>query len=366
MLGTIADRRGRKGRQYPLQALLAIAIAAMLAGANDLEAIFRWGRRLKPEALALFGLEKAPCHSQWFYFFRSLDADALAATLGAFALARRRARPPRHRRQDAEGQPATRYARRCTWSRPSPPELSVVVGDVVLEPDQNEITAALVLLKQLPLEGAIITGDAIFCQREICEDDHRRRRRLRLRRQGQPARAEGRHRRVVRRAFPPAIPRRKSPPSCRLTRRPRRRPSRRGTAASRRAASSRAPRSCRTSQWPGAAQVARIWRERRIGDKVSTEAAYIVTSLDAAEASPARLLALVRAHWGIENRLHHVRDVSMDEDRCRSRVGGRALACLRNLALATIRGRGLDVREARENFREDRAEAIAAVTGRIL
>ena len=119
-------------------------------------------------------------------------------------------------------------------------------------------------------------------------------------------------------------------------------------------------------EWPGAAQVARIWRDRRIGDKVSTETAYIVTSLDAAEASPERLLALVRAHWGIENRLHHVRDVSMDEDRGRTRAAGRALACLRNLVLATIRGRGLDVREARENFREDRAEAIAAVTGRVL
>ena len=118
--------------------------------------------------------------------------------------------------------------------------------------------------------------------------------------------------------------------------------------------------------WPGAAQVARIWRERRIGDKVSTEVAYIVTSLDAAEAPPARLLALVRAHWGIENRLHHVRDVSMDEDRCRARIGGRALTCLRNLTLAMIHGRGLDVREARENFREDRAEAIATVTGRVL
>ena len=42
-LGAIADRRGRKGRQFPLQAILAIAIAAMLAGANDLRAIFRWG-----------------------------------------------------------------------------------------------------------------------------------------------------------------------------------------------------------------------------------------------------------------------------------------------------------------------------------
>jgi DDE_Tnp_1-associated len=47
VVGAVADRRGRKGRQFPLQAVLAIAIAAMLAGANDLRAIFRWGRRLK-------------------------------------------------------------------------------------------------------------------------------------------------------------------------------------------------------------------------------------------------------------------------------------------------------------------------------
>lgn len=118
--------------------------------------------------------------------------------------------------------------------------------------------------------------------------------------------------------------------------------------------------------WPGAAQVARIWRERRIGDTVSTEVAYFVTSLPASKARADRLLALVRAHWGIENRLHHVRDVSMDEDRCRVRAGGRALASIRNLGLFLIRARGLAVREARENFREDRAQAIAVVTGRIL
>ena len=84
-LGLIADRRGRKGRQFSLQAVLAIAIAAMLAGANDLRAIFRWGRRLKPEALALFGIERAPCHATYHYVFQSLDGDALARDLGRFA-----------------------------------------------------------------------------------------------------------------------------------------------------------------------------------------------------------------------------------------------------------------------------------------
>jgi hypothetical protein len=47
-------------------------------------------------------------------------------------------------------------------------ELGTVIGDLIVEPDQNEITAAMVLLKGLPLDGAIVSGDAIFCQREIC------------------------------------------------------------------------------------------------------------------------------------------------------------------------------------------------------
>ena len=118
--------------------------------------------------------------------------------------------------------------------------------------------------------------------------------------------------------------------------------------------------------WPGAAQVARIERHRHIKGRDSIEVAYLVTSLSAAEAAPDRLLRLNRAHWAIENKLHHVRDVTFNEDRCRGRAGARPLATLRNLALSLIRKRGLSVPEARENFREDRAEAIKAVTGRIL
>ncbi len=117
--------------------------------------------------------------------------------------------------------------------------------------------------------------------------------------------------------------------------------------------------------WPGAAQVARIERIREIGGKASLETAYIVTSLTAAEASPERLLELSRGHWAIENRLHYVRDVSFNEDRCRVRSAARALAIIRNLVLYLIRAQGMSVPEARENFREDRLQVIALVTGRI-
>lgn len=118
--------------------------------------------------------------------------------------------------------------------------------------------------------------------------------------------------------------------------------------------------------WPGAAQAVRIERTRIIGGKTSIEVAYLITSLAAHEAGPERLLALNRAHWGIENRLHHVRDVSLNEDRCRVRAGARPLAGLRNLVTWMIRKTGSSIPEARENFREERAEAIKAVTGQIL
>ena len=153
-------------------------------------------------------------------------------------------------------------------------------------------------------------------------------------------------------------------PCCRPTW-PRPRRSRRATVSSRRARSRSALRSSRISHGPDAPR-SRIERERRISDKVSTEVASIITSLTVAEAGPARLLDLSRGHWAIENRLHYVRDVSFNEDRCCTRAGGRVLATLRNLVLHLIRARPLSVPEARENFREDRAEAIAVVTGRIL
>ena len=79
--------------------------------------------------------------------------------------------------------------------------------------------------------------------------------------------------------------------------------------------------------WPGLAQVARIERRREIARKASTEIVYLITSLPPEAASPQRLLRLARDHWGIENRLHYVRDVAFAEDRCRVRAGARPLAC---------------------------------------
>jgi predicted transposase YbfD/YdcC len=86
--------------------------------------------------------------------------------------------------------------------------------------------------------------------------------------------------------------------------------------------------------WPKLAQVVRVERERRIGGETAVEVSYYITSLDRERAGASRLGDLIRAHWGIENRLHYVRDVTWGEDACRVRKGGgpEVLAALRNTA----------------------------------
>jgi len=72
------------------------------------------------------------------------------------------------------------------------------------------------------------------------------------------------------------------------------------------------------------------WLVTRRG-KTSREVAYAVTSLAPEQTSPHRLLALWRGHWGIENRVHWVRNVTFDEDRCMVRTGA-APRCWRPFA----------------------------------
>jgi hypothetical protein len=97
--------------------------------------------------------------------------------------------------------------------------------------------------------------------------------------------------------------------------------------------------------FPAAAQVFRLERHTTdaAGRPLRTEIAYGVTSLTPAQADPARLLALNRGHWEIENRLHYVRDVTFDEDRCRIRkgAGARVMASLRNLVISLLRLAGV-------------------------
>lgn len=106
-----------------------------------------------------------------------------------------------------------------------------------------------------------------------------------------------------------------------------------------------APASPIQTAWPHTHAVCRVIRERevrRAGQTVgySREVALFAGSFSAATHSAERVLKLTRGHWSIENCLHHRKDRSMDEDRCRAseRGIGRVMCCIRSIA-ALVLGR---------------------------
>lgn len=97
-------------------------------------------------------------------------------------------------------------------------------------------------------------------------------------------------------------------------------------------------------KWPGVEQVCVLERVRRIGGAEERETVFALTSLTPEEASARRLLELSRGHWGIENRLHWVKDVVLGEDACRVRTNGgpQVLSGLRNATLCLLHRNGLN------------------------
>lgn len=90
------------------------------------------------------------------------------------------------------------------------------------------------------------------------------------------------------------------------------------------------------AQWPGLRGLVKVKRRRKQAGNEEQETAYYLTSL---AANPPRLQQIIRQHWQIENRLHWVLDVVMDEDASRIRKdhGPQNFAALRHMALNQLR-----------------------------
>jgi hypothetical protein len=99
--------------------------------------------------------------------------------------------------------------------------------------------------------------------------------------------------------------------------------------------------------WPALQQVLRVERQRTLRRRgraptVEREVTYAITSVPAAQADARALADGLRGHWGIENKTHWVRDVTLDEDRSQVRSGAapQVMAAGRNLAIALLRRAG--------------------------
>jgi len=115
--------------------------------------------------------------------------------------------------------------------------------------------------------------------------------------------------------------------------------------------------------FPGAAQIFRIRRDvfNTSGDRVSKEIVHGVTSLEAGQACAKAIAAWVRQHWGIENKIHWVRDVLFAEDHQHAYLGtsAQAMATIRNLAIGLIRLAGYrEIKRTQESLAAERTRIL--------
>jgi predicted transposase YbfD/YdcC len=193
---------------------------------------------------------------------------------------------------------------------------------------EGELSTAMALLGKLPLTGRLVTGDALYCQRDFCTavvaagGDY-----LVTVKENQPALYEA----IVELFASP-------PPGEAFA-----------TAATRGQHGDRlelrrlAASAALTAYlgWPGAQQVLRVVRTVRRKGTLTRQVRYSITSLAtlAAHGDAASLLRHRRGHWSIENRLHWVRDETFGEDASQIRSGAapQVMAALRNTVIGLLR-----------------------------
>jgi hypothetical protein len=173
VLAEIPDPRHRRGIRHPLSAILGLAVLAMLTGCKSYQAIAQFGRD-KGFALAHvlgFRRGKTPTKATYSILFRRLDVVAFEAALARWiasclsdeqmsvlALDGKTLRGSRDGAVPGQHLVAA-YAVKA----------GAVLAQVRVDAKTNEHKAALQLLGILPVRGRIVTGDAIFCQRDLCQ-----------------------------------------------------------------------------------------------------------------------------------------------------------------------------------------------------
>lgn len=320
----IPDPRKARGKRHPLPVVLALAVAAVAGGARSIYAIADYAADAGPELLARLGYHPSIVSEATLRrVIEALDAEVFSLVCGAWL--RLRATTVAGRLVIALDGKTVRGARDGDSHAPHLVAAfthgdGLVLGQTQVADKSNEIPAIRHLLGLMSLDGVVVTADAMHTQRDTAQQI--------LDQGGDYLLTVKRNQPSLYRALK-ALPWRGVPPVSQ------RDPSR-GRRVTRTIQAVVAP------AWigfPGAGQVIKIRRTRTIKGKKTIEVVYLLSSAAMHQAQPAVIAAWAREHWGIENRLHYVRDVTFDEDRSQLRTGtGPAMmAAIRNLAISLHR-----------------------------
>ena len=327
----VKDKRKARGRQYPLAGVLTMCMLGKLSGENTPAGIADWVRYraewmcetlgLKQRIVKKTGQLKMPCAGSYSRILNTaLDADELEKVSGKFFAEQSVSATAIEICIDGKKIRGT-----ITPDKPNgeyllaaySPGAGVVLMQVLIKAGEGELTVAPTLLKALDLQGKVITGDAMFAQRNLSI---------------QIVEAGGDYVWKVKANQPtleadiaavfapdsPAMPGFSNP----------QKDFRRAQTTT--AAHGRIEeRTLTTSSlltgycdWPHAEQVFKydcIVTDKKANTRTKT-VCYGITSLTPKQADPKRILDIVRGHWRIENELHYRRDVCLNEDHCGLRL----------------------------------------------
>jgi predicted transposase YbfD/YdcC len=331
----LPDPRVERARRHELLDIITITICAVISGADSFNAIALYGRAKEEWLKTFLRLPSGiPSHDTFGRFFAHLDPHAFQRCFGGWIEALSRATDLTHYAIDgktlcstfdaASGKAALHLV--SAWATAN----QLTLGQVAVAEQSNEITAIPRLLEILHLRGALVTIDAMGCQKDIAAQ-------IRAGGADYILALKGNQERLyddVQQAFAEHL-------------------DRIGTGThegmcetSEQGHGRREVRSyCLLTDldglrdralWPDLRAVCLVRSERTEGGKTGEYIRYYIGSLDGTVEEYAQA---IRGHWGIENSLHWVLDVTFREDEDRTRTGHAAenLAWLRRMAVSLLK-----------------------------
>lgn len=368
-LDCLTDHRDPRGVRYPLAVALVFVILAKLAGEDDPEGIAHWVSLRKQMLIEALSLKRKTTPHPTTYtriLGRAVSVEQLQESFTQFLLSTVEGGLSVEMPLDGKSLRGTIPPGKTQGVHLLAaylPSEGIVLFQVEVGSKENEIVAAPRVLKGVDLKGKIVTGDAMFAQRELSQlvveggaeyvwtvKDNQSSLRAEI-----EAAFEIEEGKTALKAMKNDFSRAETIEKGH------------GRIEQRRLVATSLLKGY--LQWPWLEQVFKIEREI---EEISTgkkrsEVSYGVTSLTREEATAERLMEIVRGHWGIENGLHYRKDKTLREDGCRLRRGEAAqvMAVINNLIIGLVLRQGTrNLAEARRIYSAYPLEALNLILRR--
>lgn len=339
ILSEIPDFRKAKGKRHPLPSVLALVCVAIMCGYKSYRGFSEWGEHYGTEFMKALGFTQGigPCAATFSNIFRRLDVLSLEEKLGHWAESILGAMKGSSGDSISLDGKTARGSKKqgstiCHFLSAVAHGVGLTLGQCGVDSKTNEIGVVCELLRNLVLEGRIVTMDSLLTQRKVAKDI---------------LESGGDYVMIVKENQERLLDEVKTVfhgPCSHLLEKScdetldigHGRIEERGITVSSELSD--------YSDWPGLQQVFQLTRTttfKKTGGK-REETVYGITSLTSEEATASRILELVRFHWHIENKSHWVRDVTLGEDASQVHCGSapQVMAALRNTAIGLMRWAG--------------------------